>query len=159
MKKKHMMLGLAMMATALTMQSFIANDDTMTKENGMFVINTTSLATNASINSAKVGQEVSMATILTMLGISKGAAKIIGTLGWWGIPLVAVISSLLLGLLSSALSTAGSESAATSSSTSTSTPKTKLVSDPIKAFGTYDVKCKLGYEISGIVKVTVKPEE
>jgi uncharacterized protein with FMN-binding domain len=44
MKKKHMMLGLAMMATALTMQSFIANDDTMTKENGMFVINTTSLA-------------------------------------------------------------------------------------------------------------------
>ena len=37
--------------------------------------------------------------------------------------------------------------------------KTKLVSDPIKAFGTYDVKCKLGYEISGIVKVTVKPEE
>ena len=39
-----MMLGLAMMATALTMQSFIANDDTMTKENGMFVINTTSLA-------------------------------------------------------------------------------------------------------------------
>lgn len=37
--------------------------------------------------------------------------------------------------------------------------KTKLVSEPIKAFGSYDVKCKLGYEITGIVKVTVKPEE
>ena len=37
--------------------------------------------------------------------------------------------------------------------------KTKLVSEPIKAFGTYDVKCKLGYEITGVVKVTVKPEE
>lgn len=36
--------------------------------------------------------------------------------------------------------------------------KTKLVSDPIKAFGTYDVKCKLGYEISGVIKVTVEPE-
>ena len=38
-----MMLGLTMMM-ALTMQSFIANDDTMTKENGVFVINTTNLA-------------------------------------------------------------------------------------------------------------------
>ena len=37
--------------------------------------------------------------------------------------------------------------------------KTKLVSEPIKAFGTYEVKCKLGYEITGVVKVTVKPEE
>ena len=36
--------------------------------------------------------------------------------------------------------------------------KTKLVSEPIKSFGTYDVKCKLGYEITGVVKVTVKPE-
>lgn len=38
--------------------------------------------------------------------------------------------------------------------------KSKLVlADPIKAFGGYEVKCKLGYEITGIVKVTVKPEE
>ena len=37
--------------------------------------------------------------------------------------------------------------------------KTKLVSEPIKALGSYDVKCKLGYEITGVVKVTVKPEE
>lgn len=43
MKKRYMMLGLTMMM-ALTMQSFIANDDTMTKENGAFVINTTNLA-------------------------------------------------------------------------------------------------------------------
>lgn len=43
MKKRYMMLGLTMMM-ALTMQSFIANDDTMTKENGVFVINTTNLA-------------------------------------------------------------------------------------------------------------------
>ena len=35
-------------------------------------------------------------------------------------------------------------------------PKQKLVLDePIKAFGTYEVKAKLGFEVSGMVKVTV----
>lgn len=34
--------------------------------------------------------------------------------------------------------------------------KTKLVlPEPIKAFGTYQVKCKLGYEISGTINVVV----
>ena len=37
-------------------------------------------------------------------GIASGAAKIIGKLGWWGIPLIAVIQGLLMGLLNSALS-------------------------------------------------------
>ena len=38
-------------------------------------------------------------------------------------------------------------------------PKQKLVLDePIKAFGTYEVKAKLGFEISGIVKVSVTEE-
>ena len=50
-------------------------------------------------------------TIFDVLaGIAGGSAKTIEALGWWGIPLVAVISALLLGLLSSALSTAGKES-------------------------------------------------
>ena len=35
-------------------------------------------------------------------------------------------------------------------------PKQKLVlDDPIKAFGSYQVKAKLGFEVSGVVKVTV----
>ena len=34
--------------------------------------------------------------------------------------------------------------------------KTKIVlPEPIKAFGTYQVKCKLGYEISGVINVVV----
>lgn len=37
------------------------------------------------------------------LGIAQGSAKTIGELGWWGIPLVAVISALIGGLLSWAL--------------------------------------------------------
>lgn len=102
---------------------------------GETAINATRVTTNAATNAVEVGQEVSMATILTSLGISKGAAKIIGTLGWWGIPLIAVISSLLMGLLASALSTAGASSDATAgASSSASTPKTNLVS----AMLTYD---------------------
>ena len=41
-----MMLGLSMMAMALTMQSFVADDNVMTKEDGMYVINTTSLGSD-----------------------------------------------------------------------------------------------------------------
>ena len=37
--------------------------------------------------------------------------------------------------------------------------KSKLVlADPIKAFGGYEVKCKLGYEITGTVRVMVTEE-
>ena len=37
--------------------------------------------------------------------------------------------------------------------------KTKIVlTDPIKAFGTYQLKCKLGYEISGTINVVVCEE-
>ena len=34
-------------------------------------------------------------------------------------------------------------------------PKAKMQAEPIKSFGTYDVKCKLGYEITATLKVMV----
>ncbi len=34
--------------------------------------------------------------------------------------------------------------------------KNQLSCDPIKTFGTFQVKCKLGYEVSGVVKVIVQ---
>ena len=43
MKRLHTLSAAALIAGALTMQSFIAGDNTMTKEDGMFVINTTTL--------------------------------------------------------------------------------------------------------------------
>jgi len=46
------------------------------------------------------------------LGIASGGAKTIGTLGWWGIPLVAVLTALLNGLLQFALSKIGKSSGA-----------------------------------------------
>ena len=48
---------------------------------------------NTSVASASVG---------TAAGIAEGSAKTIGKLGWWGIPLIAVISAVLGGLLSMA---------------------------------------------------------
>ena len=42
MKRLHI-LSAALIAGALTMQSFIAGDDIMIKEDGMYVINTTQL--------------------------------------------------------------------------------------------------------------------
>lgn len=110
-------------ATHQAIMTMIALGGATARMQGEAAINTTRVTTNAATNATEVGQEVSMATILTMLGISKGAAKIIGTLGWWGIPLIAVISSLLLGLLASALSTAGQESGGASAAAK---PKIKL---------------------------------
>ena len=43
MKRIHILSAVALIIGALMMQSFMAGDDTMTKEDGMFVINTTTI--------------------------------------------------------------------------------------------------------------------
>lgn len=45
---------------------------------------------------------VASASVGTAAGIAEGSAKTIGQLGWWGIPLIAVIGAVLGGLLSMA---------------------------------------------------------
>lgn len=69
----------------------------------------------------------------TAMGITSGAADIIGKLGWWGIPLVAVITALLNGLLSAAMGKVSSLFGGGSKSSDAST-NTKLVSGML----TYD---------------------
>lgn len=61
----------------------------------------TQAAENVSTSAAEAGAN-------TSLGIASGAAQTIGQLGWWGIPLVAVITALLNGLLSAAMGKVGS---------------------------------------------------
>ena len=80
-----------------------------------------------SINAASEQEAISDATVKTTAGIAAGSAKTIGELGWWGIPLIGVISALLMGLLQSALSSRQNTS-------STAAPKTKLASGML----TYD---------------------
>lgn len=85
----------------------------------------------AAEDTTEITAEGTKAGIMTAFGISEGAAKTIAKLGWWGIPLIGVISAILMGLLNSAMSTASS---ATSSASSSATKKTKLVSGML----TYD---------------------
>ena len=72
-----------------------------------------------SMAKASEATAIEEAEVGTMAGIAEGSAKTIGKLGWWGIPLVAVISALLMGLLQSALSTKKSVDSKSSSSSST----------------------------------------
>ena len=89
--------------------------------------------TKSAINKSEIADEAVKAQAITMLGISSGAAKTIGTLGWWGIALIPVITQLLMGLLTSALNTASKSTGASSNNTTAGT-NTKLVSNML----TYD---------------------
>lgn len=76
-------------------------------------------------------------------GIASGAAKIIGKLGWWGIPLIAVIQGLLMGLLNSALGKLFGGKQKSSASTNTKLVSGMLTYDSgnVKAFsGAIDKK-------------------
>lgn len=68
------------------------------------------------------------------INTSRAAGKTLADLGWWGIPLVAVIMALLNGLLQAALGTSKSNSDTNTKSSSSSATKTKLVSGML----TYD---------------------
>ena len=77
---------------------------------------------------ARVQKRAQIASIMAMFGISEGAAKTIAVLGFWGIPLIGVITSVLMGLLNSAKATANTETS------TASTKKVKLTSGML----TYD---------------------
>lgn len=79
----------------------------------------TQAAENVSTSASETAAEVP-------LGIASGAAKTIGNLGWWGIPLVAVISAVLGALLNTAMS-AVSNLFGGSEKTTPATTATKLV--------------------------------
>lgn len=79
-----------------------------------------------------VGTGVKEAQASTTLNIAKGSAVTIGRLGWWGIPLVAVISALLNSLLGFAMSKVSSLFGG--SNAAESTTQAKIVSGML----TYD---------------------
>lgn len=91
------------------------------------------LQTQAAQAQASVQTESAETQAKIPMGIAAGASKIIGSLGWWGIPLVAVITALLNGLLSFAMSKVSSLFGGGGSSDDSGTT-TKLVSGML----TYD---------------------
>ncbi len=88
--------------------------------------------TNVSENMETVQSDAKATGAKVPLGIAAGAAKTIGSLGWWGIPLVAVLSALLNALLGAAMSKVSSLFGGKASTEST--VQTKLVSGML----TYD---------------------
>ena len=91
------------------------------------------LTQHATSNATELSAEAGATTGKVGLGIAGGAAKIIGTLGFWGIPLIGVITALLMGLLSWAIGLAfgGDDSGA---SASDATPNVRLATGML----TYD---------------------
>lgn len=82
---------------------------------------------DAQTSIAKAGVDVAA-------GTASGAAKTIGTLGWWGIPLIAVIGAVLGGLLSLAKGALSNAFGGNKNNTNTKTANTRVVSGML----TYD---------------------
>ena len=70
---------------------------TQTTEQTKTAIQGQSAITDLTVEQAKTQAEMTM-------GISQGGSKTIGKLGWWGIPLIAVITAALNALMSAAMS-------------------------------------------------------
>lgn len=97
-------------------------------------IGQTSLATQQVQAATSVSTTAAETTANVGLGIAGAAAKTLGTLGWWGIPLVAVISALLGALLNTAMSKVSSLFGGSEKATTPATTATKLVTGML----TYD---------------------
>lgn len=82
---------------------------------------------DAQTSIAKAGVDVAA-------GTASGAAKTIGTLGWWGIPLIAVIGAVLGGLLSLAKGALSNAFGGNKNNANTKTANTRVVSGML----TYD---------------------
>lgn len=81
----------------------------LTKQVGQQVVNAvntqtqTTTATAQSAAATDVSTQAAKTEANVGLGIAEGSAKTIGSLGWWGIPLIAVITAVLNGLLGFAM--------------------------------------------------------
>ena len=71
--------------------------------NAVTAIGQTTLTNKRQQNTEALANEAQETTGEVNLNIAKGAAKTVGELGWWGIPLVAVITAVLNGLLAWAM--------------------------------------------------------
>ena len=71
--------------------------------NAVTAIGQTTLSNKKAQNADALANEAQQTTGEVNLNIAKGAAKTVGELGWWGIPLIAVITAVLNGLLAWAM--------------------------------------------------------
>lgn len=101
----------------------------------------TLISTEKAIHSAEnITTEATETSTSGALNIAKGSAKTIGELGWWGIPLVAVISALIGGLISWAM---GKVKGAGKAADTSAAPAGKVVSGML-AYDSGNVQSVLG---------------
>lgn len=102
-------------------------DVTQTVEQGITKVmaqqGAANIAQNDATNQTLIQADAAKTEADVALGTASGSAKTIGELGWWGLPLIAVISAALNALLSAAMNMVGGGSKTTAAKT-----KTKLVS-------------------------------
>ena len=89
---------------------------------------------NQGHNATMLSEDAGAAAAENPVNISRAAGKTLAGLGWWGIPLVAVVTALLNALLQAALGSSSSKSSSSSSSSTSDATKLKLVSNML----TYD---------------------
>lgn len=113
----------------------------LTEQVGQQVVNAvttqtqTTTATAQSAAATDVSTQAAKTEANVGLGIAEGSAKTIGSLGWWGIPLIAVITAVLNGLLGFAMGKVSSLfGKGNDNNTNTNTKNTKIVSGML----TYD---------------------
>ena len=112
----------------------------LTEQVGQQVVNAvtaqtqTTTATAQSAAATDVSTQAAKTEANVGLGIAEGSAKTIGSLGWWGIPLIAVITAVLNGLLGFAMGKVSSLFGKGKESNTASTKNTKIVSGML----TYD---------------------
>ena len=91
-----------------------------------------------------VSTEASETSANATMGIASGAAKTVGELGWWGIPLVAVITALLNGLLSYAMGKVGNLFSGKSAEATAAPAATGKVVSGMLAYDSGNVQSVLG---------------
>lgn len=94
---------------------------------GQQAVNTTLEVQEQAHNATMLSEDVGQATAENPVNISRAAGKTLANLGWWGIPLVAVVTALLNMLLQAALGSSSKKSETATKTTATAA-KTKLVS-------------------------------
>lgn len=96
-------------------------------------IHGTQAVTDLTVQGAKTAGDISA-------GIASGSAKTVGQLGWWGIPLIAVISAALSALMGIAMSKMNKAKEEVASATGVSSSKSRVVAGMLTyAKGDYPV--------------------
>lgn len=133
---KQSILNRAMEADQLAHQSTMAGIEQTggaAKIAAQTATNTVIETNEAAHNAAMLAEDTGAAAAETPVNISRAAGKTLAGLGWWGIPLVAVIVTLLTTLLNAALGKS-KRSSDKSTSSNSAAEKMKLVSGML----TYD---------------------